>query len=169
MRPCGATARAAAGRLGGPCAILRVPSRFLSALAALSLAFALAGCQSAPRVALDTTGAVAGSVAANKVSGGSPYWTAAGGLAGYLLADATQNLHDKSQQQALALAYERGRAQSAQQTYDVIQNTQKTERAPAATAGASPGYIEIPLVVPKRSINGVILNESVEYIRVSTK
>lgn len=133
----------------------------------LLVVFLLAGCQSAPRVALGTTAATAGSITANKASGGNPYWTAAGGLAGYFIADAVQGAQDKTQQQALALAYERGRAQSAQQTYDILQNTQKTDR-PGATNDAK-SYAEIPIVVPKRSINGVILNESVEYVRLSTK
>ncbi len=135
----------------------------------LPLALLLAGCQSAPRLALDTTAAAAGSITAHQASAGNPYWTAAGGLAGYLLADAAQNLQDKNQQQALALAFERGRAQSAQQSYDAIQNAQKSDRlSPSALTVASGRYTEIPLLVPQRSINGVILNQSVEYIRVST-
>ncbi|MFI5337193.1 MAG: hypothetical protein ACHQ5A_10445 [Opitutales bacterium] len=138
-------------------------------LGLLLLPLALAGCQSAPRLALDTTAAAAGSIVANKASQGNPYWTAAGGLVSYAVTDAAQSLQDKNHQQELALAFERGRTQSAQQAYDAIQNAQKSDRFSPRPAGDSTAYTEIPIVVPARTINGVILNQTVEYLRISTK
>jgi len=144
------------------------PATLTTVLVPLWLLLTLTGCQALPRVVVDTTAAAAGAVVAKEASHGNPYWTAGGGLAGYLLADTALSSQDKTHQEALALAYERGRSQSAQQTYDAIQNAQKTDRRPAGASGRGPGYVEIPIVVPARSINGVLLNASVEYVRVST-
>jgi hypothetical protein len=134
----------------------------------LVTALLLAGCQGAPRAIVNTTSAAAGAVVAREASHGNPYWTAGGALTAYLVADASQSLQEKNQKQELALAFERGRVQSAQQAYDAIQNAQKPTRRDATTGQADKGYSEIPIIVPKRSINGVILNESVEYVRLST-
>ena len=69
---------------------------------------------------------------------------------------------------ALALAYERGRAQNAQLTYDAIQNAQKNGRAPEARDAAADA-VEIPITAPERTINGVRINASTEFIRISTR
>ena len=129
----------------------------------------LAGCASTQtaRLGTDVLAAGAGGVIADKISGGNPYWTLAGGVAGLGAAEWARSASNSEDQKQLALAYERGRAQDAQVTYDAIQNVQKHGRSPGASGGSGK-YVEIPITAPARTINGVKIDPSTEYIRIST-
>jgi hypothetical protein len=134
----------------------------LAAAAAL-----LAGCASTQtaRIGTDVLAAGAGGLIADKISGGNPYWTLAGGVAALGAAEWAHSAVSSDDQKQLALAYDRGKAQNAQTTYDAIQNVQKNGRKPGAS---SADYLEIPIVAPARTINGVKIDASTEYIRIST-
>lgn len=136
---------------------------FLTALTVLA-----SGCASGPtaRVGADVLAAGAGGVVANSLSHGNPYWTLAGGVAALGAAEWARNAASAEEQQRLALAYERGKAQSAQLTYDAIQNAQRNGRGPAE---ATNDALEIPITAPERTINGVKINASTEFIRISTR
>jgi len=127
----------------------------------------LAGCASTEtaRIGTDVLAAGAGGLIANKISGGNPYWTLAGGVAALGAAEWAHGAASSDEQKQLALAYDRGKAQNAQATYDAIQNVQKSGRRPRASGTA---YVDIPIVAPKRTINGVKIDASTEYIRIST-
>lgn len=129
----------------------------------------LAGCASTQtaRVGTDVLVAGAGGLIADKISGGNPYWTLAGGVAALGASEWAHRASDANEQKQLALAYERGRAQDAQVTYDAIQNAQKNGRSPGSS-GESGRPVEIPISAPARTINGVKIDPSTEYIRIST-
>jgi hypothetical protein len=59
-------------------------------------------------------------------------------------------------------AYELGQLQATKALHAAIQNTQKTD---AADAGAQDLSL-VPLTVPERTIDGVIINQGVEYVRL---
>lgn len=130
----------------------------------------LTGCASTQtaRLGTDVLAAGAGSVVADRISDGNPYWTLAGGLAALGGAEWARGASNADERQRLALAYERGRAQNAQITYDAIQNAQRNGRAPDAS-GAADDSLEVPITAPERTINGVRINASTEYIRISTR
>ena len=127
----------------------------------------LAGCASSgtARIGTDVLAAGAGGVIADKLSNGNPYWTLAGGVAALGAAEWAHSATSSDDQKQLALAYDRGKAQNAQTTYDAIQNVQKSGRRPSVT---NADYVEIPIVAPARTINGVKIDASTEYIRIST-
>ena len=127
----------------------------------------LAGCASTQtaRIGTDVLAAGAGGLIADKLSGGNPYWTLAGGVAALGAAEWAHSAVSSDDQKQLALAYERGKAQNAQTTYDAIQNVQKSGRRPS---GANADYVEIPIVASARTVNGVKIDASTEYIRIST-
>ena len=130
----------------------------------------LTGCASTrtARLGTDVLAAGAAGVVADRLSGGNPYWTLASGLAALGGAEWARGASNADEGQRLALAYERGRAQNAQLTYDAIQNAQRNGRAPEARDADGDG-LEIPITAPERTINGVRINASTEYIRISTR
>ena len=129
----------------------------------------LAGCASTQtaRIGTDVLAAGAGGLIADKISKGNPYWTLAGGVAALGAAEWAHSATASDEQKQLALSYDRGRAQNAQTTYDAIQNAQKKGRSPE-TGGEAGHYLEIPITAPERTINGVKIDASTEYIRIST-
>lgn len=130
-------------------------------------ALLLAGCASSTtaRIGTDVLAAGAGGVIADKISGGNPYWTLAGGVAALGAAEWAHSAVSSNDQKQLALAYDRGRTQNAEATYDAIQNVQKSGRRPEAGVA---NYIEVPIVAPARTINGLKIDASTEYVRIST-
>jgi hypothetical protein len=136
----------------------------------LLLTMLLAGCASnrTARLGTDVLAAGAAGVLADRASGGNPYLTLAGGVAALGAAEWARGVAEADEQQRLALAYERGRAQNAQLTYDAIQNAQRNGRPPDAATEQDDG-MEIPITAPERTINGVRINASTEFIRISTR
>jgi hypothetical protein len=129
----------------------------------------LAGCASTPtaRIGTDALAAGAGGLIADRISKGNPYWTLGGGVAALGAAEWARSASSSDERKELALAFDRGRAQNAQSTYDAIQNAQRNGRSPGA-GGEVGRYLEIPITAPERMINGVKIEASTEYIRVST-
>ena len=129
----------------------------------------LPGCASGPtaRVGADVLAAGAGGIVSNTLSHGNPYWTLAGGVAALGAAEWARSATSVEEQQRLALAYERGKAQNAQLTYDAIQNAQRNGRGSAAPVDEK--ALEIPITAPERTINGVKINASTEFIRISKR
>ena len=93
----------------------------------VAAAVLLAGCATSQtaRIGTDVLAAGAGGVIADKLSNGNPYWTLAGGVAALGAAEWAHGAASSDEQKQLALAYDRGKAQNAQATYDAIQNVQK--------------------------------------------
>ncbi len=133
----------------------------------LGVSLLSAGCASsgAARLGTDVVAAGAGGVVADKLSNGNPYWTLGGGVAALGLAEWARTATESDKAKELALAFERGKAQNAQSTYDAIQNAQKQGRKESA---ANLRYMEIPITAPERTINGVRISASTEYVRIST-
>jgi len=142
-----------------------MPPKLATLMAAASL---LSGCASSQtaRLGTDVLSAGAGGVIADKLSGGNPYWTLGGGVAALGATEWARSASNSDQQKELALAYERGMAQNAQATYDAIQNSQKNGRTVGALDKGQ--YLEVPITAPERVINGVKINASTEYVRIST-
>jgi hypothetical protein len=143
-------------------------NKFVIILSALTALFS--GCTTGgtvARVGTDVVAAGAGTVIADKLSNGNPYWTAAGAVAGLALAEGGQALVRNQQQKDLALAYERGKAQNAELAYDAIQNAQKDGRTALIPADAD--SIEVPITAPARQINGVKINPTAEYIKINNR
>ena len=59
-------------------------------------------------------------------------------------------------------AYELGQLQATKALHAAIQNTQKADVPDVAT----PDRSLVPLTVPERTIDGVIINQGVEYVRL---
>ncbi|OAM91919.1 hypothetical protein AW736_26425 [Termitidicoccus mucosus] len=144
--------------------------KFLALIPAL-LAAALAGCQSSQvnRLVNTTFAGAAGGLTANQLSNGNPYWTLAGGVTAIGISEYARTQDEKRKQEELALAYEQGRAQNAHVTYAAIQNAQQNGFEAGARTQPEDNSIEIPFAAPARVINGVKINPTTEYIKVSAQ
>jgi hypothetical protein len=143
-----------------------MPHKFPAFLFASVLLSGCASTQTA-RIGTDALAAGAGGLIADKISKGNPYWTLAGGVGALGAAEWAHTVSSSAEGTQLALAYDRGRAQNAQATYEAIQNAQKNGRSSGSAAEAA-HYVEIPITAPERTINGVKIDATTEYIRIST-
>lgn len=146
-------------------------AKLLSSLLIVGVTFGSSGCASrskAARITNDVLAAGAGAVVGDKASGGNPYWTAAGAVGAVAAERLASDAIDEDRQKELARAFERGKAQNAQATYHAIQNAQKVPTPPPSRADGDDS-MEIPITVPERVINGVKMNSSTEYVRITTR
>lgn len=119
------------------------------------------GCGSIPENATELAATAVGSTIGYEVSDGDPLATAAGGLLGYGAAQfARKDASDKVAQAELR-GFTKGMNQAVKQQYWIIQN-QQAEIEPVGEEIVR----LIPIPQPERTINGVIINPTVEYIRV---
>ena len=114
----------------------------LSTAAALALS---TGCASHDKISAD----VRASVAAQNATTSEERRAAA------ILAESKKDAR-------LREAYSIGQLQATKALYQAIQNTQNSD---TAAADRAPGAL-VPLTVPERSVDGVIVNPSVEYVRL---
>lgn len=61
---------------------------------------------------------------------------------------------------------ERAHAQAVKELYAAIQHTQDTGKPDTKTPPAQTETATLPIVAPARVVNGVILDPSIEYIRI---
>jgi hypothetical protein len=131
---------------------------------ACALGFAVAsltGCSTAGGMASDIGLAGAGGALAYELSDGDIGVTAAGATGGYLISKLAQSQVKKAISEAEQRGYDRAMNQAVKQQYWIIQNQQRSfEMAQSDTARF------VPVQLPETTVNGVILNPSVEYLRV---
>ncbi|AHF94687.1 hypothetical protein OPIT5_23420 [Opitutaceae bacterium TAV5] len=138
------------------------PRRIVATACALGLAVAgLSGCSTAGGMASDIGLAGAGGALAYELSDGDIGITAAGATAGYLASKITQSQVRKALNEAEQRGYDRAMNQAVKQQYWIIQNQQRS----FATRDEATTRL-VPVELPEATVNGVILNPSIEYLRV---
>jgi hypothetical protein len=138
--------------------------RRLGAASALALVTAgLSGCSTAGGMASDIGLAGAGGALAYELSDGDIGVTAAGAAGGYLASQLVQSQVKKAMKEAEQRGYDRAMNQAVKQQYWIIQNQQRSyeDRREANVR-------LVPVQFPETTVNGVILNPSVEYVRVES-
>jgi hypothetical protein len=134
------------------------------AVCALGLAAAgLSGCGTAGGMASDIGLAGAGGVLGHELSDGDMGVTAAGAVGGYLVSKVAQNQVGKAVRNAEQRGYERAMNQAVKQQYWIIQNQQRPGDARSESSARL-----VPVQLPETTVNGAILNPSVEYVRVES-
>lgn len=128
----------------------------------LTAAMLLTGCAGTTRVLTDTAAAGVGAYAANKLSNGNPYITAAGGAAGVLAGEALNFAGDSSAKKAFAKGFDKGRSDAVKQQYWVMVNQQKAAEGHEFDQHIS--LYDIP--VPEQQIDGVILKPTTKVLRI---
>lgn len=127
------------------------------------MAAGLSGCSTAGGMASDVGLAGAGGALAYELSDGDIGVTAAGATGGYLVSKLAQSQVKKAINEAEQRGYDRAMNQAVKQQYWIIQNQQRSfETNQADTARF------VPVQLPETTVNGVILNPSVEYLRVES-
>jgi hypothetical protein len=103
----------------------------------------------------------AGGTLAYELSDGDIGVTAAGAAGGYLASKHAQSQVKKAINEAEQRGFDRAMNQAVKQQYWIIQNQQRSfETNHADTARL------VPVQLPETTVNGVILNPTVEYLRV---
>jgi len=125
------------------------------------IAAGLTGCSTAGGMASDIGLAGAGGALAHELSDGDIGVTAAGAAGGYLVSKLAQSQVKKAISEAEQRGYDRAMNQAVKQQYWIIQNQQRSFETNQASAGRF-----VPVQLPETTVNGVILNPSVEYLRV---
>lgn len=125
------------------------------------VAAGFSGCSTAGGIASDVGLAGAGGALAYKLSDGDIGVTAAGAAGGYLVSQVAQAQVKKALKEAEQRGFDQAMNQAAKQQYWIIQNQQRFFE----TRQESPARL-VPVQLPEATVNGVILNSTVEYIRV---
>jgi len=137
--------------------------RVVVASALVLMVAGLSGCSTAGGMASDIGLAGAGGTLAYKLSDGDIGATAAGAAGGYLVSKVAQTQVKKAINEAEQRGYDRALNQAVKQQYWIIQNQQRSYETRQETAARF-----VPVQLPETSVNGVILNPSVEYVRVES-
>ncbi len=123
----------------------------------------LSGCSTAGGMASDIGLAGAGGALAYELSDGDIGVTAAGAAGGYLVSQIAQTQVKKAITNAEQRGYDRALNQAVKQQYWIIQNQQRSYETRQESAARL-----VPVELPETTVNGVILNPSVEYVRVES-
>lgn len=135
--------------------------RLVVACALGAVAAGLSGCSTAGGMASDIGLAGAGGALAYELSDGDIGVTAAGAAGGYLVSQLAQSQVKKAIRNAEQRGYDRAMNQAVKQQYWIIQNQQRSfETNTADTARL------VAVELPETTVKGVILNPTVEYLRV---
>jgi hypothetical protein len=118
----------------------------------------LMGCAAA-RPVTDLAAAGGGAYLANDLSHGNPLITAAGAAGGVAVSEGAFYLSKKQSDKASVTGYEKGRSDAVKQQYWIQVNQQRT-----APQQDDVRLYAIP--VPEQTIDGVILNPTVKYLRI---
>ena len=129
--------------------------------AGLICAASLTGCSTAGGAASDLGLAGAGGVVGYQVSDGKTGGAAAGAAVGYLASKVARSEVGWLQTEAEKRGYDRALNQAVKQQYWIIQEQQRSRE----TRDESPARL-VPVVVQETTINGVVQNAHVEYLRV---
>ena len=126
-----------------------------------AVAAGLSGCSTVGGMASDIGLAGAGGALAYELSDGDIGVTAAGAAGGYLVSQFAQSQVKKAIRNAEQRGYERAMNQAVKQQYWIIQNQQRSFET-----AQNDSVRFVPVQLPETTVNGVILNPSVEYFRV---
>jgi len=125
------------------------------------VAACLSGCSTAGGMASDIGLAGAGGTLAYELSDGDIGVTAAGAAGGYLASKLAQSQVKKAINEAEQRGFDRAMNQAVKQQYWIIQNQQRSFETNQSDSARL-----VPVQLPETTVNGVILNPSVEYLRV---
>ncbi|MFH1498108.1 MAG: hypothetical protein ABII82_09820 [Verrucomicrobiota bacterium] len=138
--------------------------RRLGVASALALvAASLSGCSTAGGMASDIGLAGAGGALAYELADGDIGVTAAGAAGGYLVSQVAQAQVKKAIKNAEQRGYDRAMNQAVKQQYWIIQNQQRSYEDRRESSARL-----VPVELPETTLNGVIRNPSVEYVRVES-
>ncbi|HEY9248092.1 MAG TPA: hypothetical protein VIO38_03130, partial [Rariglobus sp.] len=125
------------------------------------VAAGLSGCSTAGGMASDIGLAGAGGTLAYELSDGDIGVTAAGAAGGYFASKLAQSQVKKAINEAEQRGFDRAMNQAVKQQYWIIQNQQRSFETNQSDAARL-----VPVQLPETTVNGVILNPTVEYLRV---
>jgi hypothetical protein len=94
-------------------------------------------------------------------SGGDAVATGAAAVTGLTIKKVAEIQRDRKEDRRVREAYDLGQLQATKSLHQAIENTQRTD----VVGGASERTL-LPLTVPERTIDGVIINPGVEYVRL---
>lgn len=143
---------------------LHSKSRRSAVIAACGLALVaigLSGCSTVGGAASDLSLAGAGGVVGYELSDGKVGGAAIGAATGYVVSKVAQSQVKKALNEAEQRGYDRAMNQAVKQQYWIIQNQQRSFDTTSADTARL-----VPVQLPETTVNGVILNPTVEYIRV---
>jgi hypothetical protein len=128
------------------------------------------GCASSSRTAasrvISDTAATAGGAALGYVaSNGNVAATVGGAALGFAVKRYADNLQGQEEQKRVQAAYDSAHAQATRELYDATQRLQAISTEITATPENDGVYL--PTQIPERTINGVIVEPTIEYIRIS--
>jgi hypothetical protein len=118
-----------------------------------------AGC-AAVRPITDMAAGAGGGALASQLSNGNVGITAAGAAGGVLLSEGAFYLANKETAKAYASGYEKGQSDAAKQQYWILVQAQQQRK----TRPENVSLYAIP--VPQQTIDGVVLNPTVKYLRI---
>jgi len=130
----------------------------LKILPVFGLILIFAGCNSVGTTVSDVGLSGLGGVAGYKLSGGKVGGAALGAAAGLVTSKVAQSQVQTAISEAEKRGYERALNQAVKQQYWIMQNQQRTTEVPTARL--------VPVQIPAQTINGVVTNPTIEYIRV---
>lgn len=137
-------------------------------IALLALTLLFTGCisrQKASRTASATV-ATAGAAALGYIaSDGNVAATIGAGAAGLAAQSYAAHIQDKDHRAEVQTAFAAGEAKATRDLYDAIQNNQSQPTAQPETSESDATYL--PIAAPRRLVNGVIVEPTVEYIRLN--
>lgn len=135
-------------------------SVLVPAMAGLALV-TLSGCNTVGGTAADLGLAGAGGVAGYHLSDHKAGGAAAGAVVGYAASRIAQSQVKREISEAEQRGYDRAMNQSVKQQYWIIQAQQRSRE------GADERETRlVPVVIPETTVNGVIHNARIEYLRV---
>lgn len=127
----------------------------------------LAGCIT--RKTAETADTLLTTAAASTVgyvaSDGNAAVAAGAGLTALAAKQYASNIRDKKQREEIAKAYAAGEAKATRDLYEAIQHNQAVDTE-KPTNTEPDDATALPITAPRRVVNGVIIEPSVEYIRV---
>lgn len=126
-----------------------------------AIAATLSGCSTVGGTVADVGLAGAGGVAGYHLSDHKAGGAAAGAVVGYAASRIAQAEVKREVSEAEQRGYDRAMNQAVKQHYWTIQAQQRTREGAAEHESRL-----VPIVIPETTINGVIQNARVEYIRV---
>jgi hypothetical protein len=141
-----------------------LPLKNLGMAAALGLLLQTQGCATSRggRATEDVATVVFSGGAGYAASGGHAGATAGAAAAGLTVKKIVEINRDRKEDRRVRDAYDLGQLQATKALHQAIENSQRTD---VADAGRQDRPL-LPLTVPERTIDGVIVNPGVEYVRL---
>jgi hypothetical protein len=113
----------------------------------------------------DALAVAAGGAAAYELSDRNPTWALAGGLGALAVKRSVDSASETSRKKELKETYDFAYSQACKENYWLIQNLQ-AQGAKAEQTAQREEYITIPITAPQRTVNGMTVESTVEYIKI---